>query len=256
MAKFSFDYNEPIICASIHSGHSIEPWLKKDMILDEENRLREEDPFTDFFTQICSNRIIADTSRFQVDLNRDRQNAVYQKPEDAWGLTIREQELSNAELEKVLRFYDIFYETTKIHIQRLIEKFGCVFVYDIHSYNHRRQGPDAPPDAQIDNPDIILGTSNMPEHWKSLVDAIQQEMLSMDFFGKQLDIRQNIKFSGGFFSQWLHQTFPDKICCIALEFKKIFMDEWTGLVDTPSQMRLREMLWQTFPLIKKYLSNH
>jgi N-formylglutamate amidohydrolase len=256
MARFQFDFTEPIICTAIHAGHTIEPWLKKTLLLNEETCLREEDPYTDFFTIPCKNRIIADISRFQVDLNRNRDMAIYQKPDDAWGLNIREYPLTNAEMEKALIFYDSFYQKTREHVEKLIHKFGSIFVYDIHSYNHRRQGEEAEFDPQTDNPDMILGTNNMPSKWFPLVDSIQAKLLSLDYYGSKLDVRQNVKFSGGHFSYWLHEQFPEHVCCIALEFKKIFMNEWTGLIDMHKQTRLREILWETYPVIRQFLANH
>jgi len=40
-----------------------------------------------------------------------------------------------------------------------------------------------------------------------------------------------VKFRGGNFSRWIHENFADSACCLAVEFKKFFMDEWTGVID-------------------------
>ncbi len=96
----------------------------------------------------------------------------------------------------------------------------------------------------------------MPEKWLPLVDLIQKKFSTANYFGNQLDVRKNIKYPGGRFSRWLHDTFPDNVCCIALEFKKIYMDEWTGLVDREKQETLRNLLINTFPIIKDYLVSH
>jgi len=256
MARFYFSYKEPIVCTAIHAGHSIQPWIQQNFILSESEQLRDEDPFTDYFTLGCPNRIITDVSRFQIDVNRRRNHSIYEKPEDAWGLKLREEQLTADDKEKLFQFYDSFYETTKRHLEKLLELHPNVFVYDIHSYNHRKKGANAEPDAKNENPDIILGTNNMPEKWFPLVDSIQEKFSSQEYFNTHLDVRKNIKYPGGRFSRWLHETFPDTVCCIALEIKKIYMDEWTGLVDIQKQERLRNMLLQTFPIIKKFLANH
>ena len=44
----------------------------------------------------------------------------------------------------------------------------------------------------------------------------------------RLDVRENVCFRGGEMSRWIHATYPDSVCSIAIEFKKFFMDEWTG----------------------------
>ena len=64
-----------------------------------------------------------------------------------------------------------------------------------------------------------------------MVDRFIQELRAYDFPGGRLDIRENIKFRGGHFPSWVHQTFPGTGCALAIEFKKFFMDEWTGKPD-------------------------
>ena len=41
-------------------------------------------------------------------------------------------------------------------------------------------------------------------------------------------MRENVKFQGRAVSWWVHERYPGVGCCLALEFKKTFMDEWTG----------------------------
>jgi hypothetical protein len=59
-----------------------------------------------------------------------------------------------------------------------------------------------------------------------------------DFLGRHLDVRENIKFQGGYFPRWTHEHFPDSACVLAIEFKKFFMDEWTGKID-PAQRQFQ-----------------
>jgi N-formylglutamate amidohydrolase len=63
------------------------------MSLPEADRLREEDPFTDVIASAVPSRMITHRSRFEVDLNRPRREAVYRIPEDAWGLDIWRDEV-------------------------------------------------------------------------------------------------------------------------------------------------------------------
>ena len=78
----------PIWAAAIHAGHRVRAELAERLAIDESMRLREEDPFTDQWTELAPNRITVSVSRFEVDLNRPREQAVYLKPEDAWGLPL------------------------------------------------------------------------------------------------------------------------------------------------------------------------
>ena len=75
-----------------------------------------------------------------------------------------------------------------------------------------------------------------------------------DFFGRKLDVTTNGKFPGGNFARWIHNTFPDSACCIAIEFKKIFMDEWSGELYEDKQNKLIEMMAETTDLIQQELS--
>ena len=43
-----------------------------------------------------------------------------------------------------------------------------------------------------------------------------------------LDARENVVFEGRNLAWWVHDRYPRVGCVLALEFKKTFMDEWTG----------------------------
>jgi hypothetical protein len=48
-------------------------------------------------------------------------------------------------------------------------------------------------------------------------------------------------------SAWIHRTFPESGCALALEFKKTFMNEWTGEVDDDRLGALARALASTLP---------
>lgn len=244
--------NSPIVGAAIHNGHEIRENLKPYIKLSEPERLREEDPYTDVWAGITENSIIVSKSRFEVDLNRPRDKAVYQKPEDAWGLTVWKEPLPTSLIEQSLSHYDAFYEAVKIMLRKIHDTFGYIVVLDIHSYNHKRNGAEAPAADLIQNPDINIGTSNMDrKRWAPVVEGFMDDLRQHQFMGKPLDVRENVKFKGGYFSNWIHNTFPGSSCSLAVEFKKIFMDEWTGILDYQKQEYLRTVLSASLPgLIK------
>ena len=80
--------NSPLVAVAIHNGHSVRGELVDLFALTDADMLREEDPFTGNWTSVAKNRIIVNRSRFEVDINRPRDKAVYITPEDAWGLHI------------------------------------------------------------------------------------------------------------------------------------------------------------------------
>lgn len=219
----------PVVAAAIHHGHDTRQNVEHCLALDDQQRLHEEDPITGEWSQVAMTQIIGLRSRFEVDLNRSREHAVYRSPEDAWGLRIWNCGPDALTIEESLEEYDSFYRTVHDLLQRMVHTFGHVVVYDLHSYNYRRQGQAAPPADSASNPEVNVGTGSMDrEHWQSVVDTFIHTLRSTNFRGRRLDVRENVKFQGGHFPQWIHQTFPHQVCAIAIEFKKFFMDEWTG----------------------------
>jgi len=79
---------EPLVATAIHDGHEIREELREVMLIDEADRLREEDPVTGQWASFAATHIIARRSRFEFDLNRPRDRAVYVEPADAWGLNV------------------------------------------------------------------------------------------------------------------------------------------------------------------------
>jgi N-formylglutamate amidohydrolase len=242
--------NGPIVAAAIHDGHAIRPDLRRLLALNEERRLYEEDPYTGLWTDIVNNRIVGTHSRFQVDLNRPRQRAVYRTAKDAWDLQVWKNEIPNEEVIRSLTEYDAFYADAKKLFAKLAELFGCFFVFDLHSYNHRRSGPGEPPADPRDNPEVNIGTGTMDrDYWAPVVDALIDELRAFDYLGRRLDVRENVKFKGGHFSKWIHEEFPKAGCAVAIEFKKFFMDEWSGALDGRQHEAIHQALQKTVPVV-------
>lgn len=215
--------------------------------LDDAGRLREEDPFSARWTTITDNRVVVHRSRFEVDLNRPREKAVYRVPADAWGLRVWNTELPELLLDESRAQYDSFYNAFHDYVVGLLQKHDRLVVYDLHTYNHRRDGPDAPPADPIANPEVNVGTGTMPPHWGPVASAFISTLRDIDFDGHSMDVRENVKFQGGNFARWIHTTFPDRVCALSIEFKKTFMDEWTGTPDESRIDRIHEALSSTIP---------
>ncbi|MGH7665535.1 MAG: N-formylglutamate amidohydrolase [Gemmatimonadaceae bacterium] len=219
----------PLVATAIHAGHDLRPEIARLIALDDAERLREEDPFTDEWTVVAPLRVIGSVSRFEVDVNRPRDGAVYRTPADAWGLRVWKEQLPAGVVERSLARYDTFFASMRELFDAMATQFGRFVVLDIHSYNHRRDGPDAPPADPALNPEVNVGTSNMNRSaWAPVVDRFMNDLALPDANGRRLDVRENVKFRGGHFSQWIHSTYGDAACSLAVEFRKFFMDECTG----------------------------
>ncbi len=222
----------PVVATAIHAGHSLRDEIAGLTALDEETRLREEDPFTDQWLSIADTTIAVSMSRFEVDLNRPRESAVYIKNSDAWGLDLWKEPPSLDVIERSLAKYDRFYEDLAAVCDEVAARHNRFVVFDLHSYNHRRLGPDAPVDAPADNPEINVGTGSVDRTiWGDVVDSFCQGLGSHPFDGGHLDVRENVRFKGGHMSRWLNERYAGRGCCLAIEVKKIYMDEWTGESD-------------------------
>ena len=219
----------PVLAVALHDGHDIREGLEELMAVDEATRLREEDPFTREWTAIAPTRIVALRSRFEVDLNRPRDKAVYMTEEDAWGLQVWKEAVPEQVVKQSLAEYDSFYRCCYELFLEMKQRHGRFVVLDLHSYNHRRGGPDMEQDDPAMNPQINLGTATMNrERWSGLVDRFVSDLRSFEFPDGNLDVRENVRFGGGWFARWVHETFPEEGCVLAIEVKKVFIDEWTG----------------------------
>ena len=79
---------QPLVAVALHDGHYIRPEVKQLLAISPDERKREEDPFTAAWTDIAETRMVILRSRFEVDLNRPRHQAVYLQPKDSWGLQV------------------------------------------------------------------------------------------------------------------------------------------------------------------------
>ena len=236
----------PIVAAAIHDGHQARAEVLDLFAISESDRRREEDPFTGQWALVAPTRIVGLNSRFEVDLNRPREKAVYVKPEDAWGLHVWRNTPSEDLVARSLEIYDGFYAEAERLLRCVEERHGRFVVFDLHTYNHRREGPDGPEADPELNPQVNIGTGTMARsRWASIVDRFIHDLSSYDFPGGKLDVRENVKFKGGNFSRWIHETFPETGCSIAIEFKKFFMDEWTGVGDERLSSAIRKSLRST-----------
>lgn len=246
----------PIIATAIHNGHKIRDELLRKMCITETDRLREEDPFTENWAKIADTYVIGLKSRFQVDLNRSRDRAVYLKPEDAWNLDIWGSPPSEKDIAISLSEYDAFYLEMFRLMNDFKNRYGHFVVFDIHSYNHMRNGPEGIPAHPDTNPEINVGTGTLDRtYWGPVIDAFIESLRNFDYFGRKLDVRENVRFRGGNFPFWIHQTFPGSGCALAIEAKKFFMNEWNGEPDHAQIKKLTEALKSTIPSVVEALKH-
>jgi N-formylglutamate amidohydrolase len=231
-----------IVWTAVHAGHELRSGLADAIAVDPSTRLREEDPFTDRMLGDGGVRAVASRSRFEVDLNRPREQAVYRTPDEAFGLDVWNGELQPDALEESRRIHDAFYTCLAAHLDRLAAN-GRFLVLDVHSYNHRRGGPLALPEPVAGNPEVNVGTGAIDGNgWEQAVATFVEALGSQRVRDHRLDVRVNVRFRGGHLCRWVVERYPETACPLAIEFKKVFMDEWTGQCDAAHVAELREAL--------------
>jgi len=218
------------------------------MAIPEAERLREEDPFTARWVDIAPTRIVGRFSRFQLDLNRTRDGAIYLTPEQSWGLKVWRSRPDAAIIKQTLAAYDAFYRAVRDLLDAKLRSHDRLVVYDLHTYNHRRDGRDAAPASADGNPQVNIGTGTLTDRtpWRQLIERFMSDLSAQRRpDGSPFDVRENVKFQGGQFGRWIHQAYPGRVCVLSIEFKKFFMDEWTGQGDEAEIVAIHRALAQT-----------
>jgi hypothetical protein len=246
-----------VLATAIHDGHELRPEIAAEMRLSEAARLREEDPFTGDAVRSVPMHIIAHRSRFEFDLNRGSEAAVYRTPAECWGLQVwRSDRLADDLVRRSLGHHSEYYRMLGHLLDQVAKRHERFLLIDVHSYNHRRDGPRSGVTPQEAAPDINIGTFSMPrDEWAFLVDPLMEAMATFDFNGRRLDVRENVAFQGkGEQTRFVHNRYPGRGCAIALEFKKFFMDEWSGEPDGGEIAAMRALIAHVGTLAEELLA--
>ncbi|MDG5491959.1 N-formylglutamate amidohydrolase [Psychroserpens sp. SPM9] len=226
-------------CAAVHDGHQFRKDLWDNCIHTEYERWYEEDPETKNMVISHPILIAGCDSRFEYDLNRDPDNAVF---ETAWGKQLWHEPLSEAEKNKSLDKHANFYKVVYALVSKLEAKFGLAIIYDMHSYNWQRW------DREV--PTWNLGTSNVDnDRFGEDIEAWRQSLSEFKF---PHDIKSTSKindtFQGnGYFLKFITQNFQNTLV-LATEIAKVYCDEYdyvmypevVAAVETQLKTRLPE----------------
>lgn len=207
----------PFVCAAIHDGHKLRDELKEICLLDEQERLFEEDPFTGEFIQSLPITLIGGDSRYEYDLNRDEDNCIY---DVAWGKKVWNRDLTKEEYNRSLQKHRNFYTVVRALLSKLEKDFKSAIVYDIHSYNFKRHSKSYLFNIGIENIDVKRYNSHI-SFWKKQLLNIKARKLKPE-------VSVNHIFYGrGQLLKLARKEFPNTLV-LATEVKKVFMNEDTG----------------------------
>jgi len=229
LGSAEFKFLEPSFYAgtAIHAGNRIRDELREVVEVSPADQYREEDPGTEKFIQDFPIQIISLDSRFEYDLNRSSDRAVYLTPDMAWGLTVWNRPLTEEEINISLAKHQEFHQLMDIVTDFLVQQNNRAFIFDLHSYCYQRE--ERVPWYVNKKPVINLGTEAINqnvfgESTKNLLDYLS--IISVD--GRLISVAENDVFKGGYLARRLCARNYDQLAVFAIEFKKIFMDEWSG----------------------------
>jgi len=224
---YRLDLSAPCLAAAVHAGHGVRGELAPLMVLSEAGRLAEEDAATDRIIGGCPSTIRGLDSRAEYDLNRPPELALPLTPEMFWGTRVFGSPPADEMNRRSLDKYDLFYRFVAAVVQALLERFGACIVYDVHSYNIRRQRDKGHPTPPVFN----LGTRGIDrKRWQVPVEAWLEGLERIALPGRKTTVAENDVFGGeGEFCRRL-TAWDANILVLPTEIAKVYMDEHTGVV--------------------------
>lgn len=226
-ASFSFRVPSQTLGLALHAGSRVRSGLLGVIGVTAKERSREEDLFTDHFVQDFPLAITGRDSRFEYDLNWEEEQCIYPFGRDKWGLRVWKRPLTEEETRETLVKYREFHQLLDLIVAYIIRRYGSALLYDIHSFRYQREGPTRW--WEDPKPEINLGTSYIDrDYFAPQVEAFIQGASGIRLEGHRLRVGENKVFPGGYLTRKYGASHPREVLVLAVEYKKIFMDEIKG----------------------------
>jgi len=216
--SIKIDSYVPYVCTAIHDGHNFRDELSIKTVLSEYERWYEEDPFTGDFIGSMPITLIGHDSRFEYDLNRAPESAVY---ETAWGKKCWRKSLSKDEKKRSLAKHTNFYRVVHALAYKLEKEFNACVWYDIHSYNWKRWDRPVPV--------FNIGSEKINQkQFGQYVNSWANELKKIEIPHEENTTEINDVFKGnGYQLAFLTRNFNNTLV-LATEVSKIYCNEETG----------------------------
>lgn len=215
--SIKIDQYVPYFGTAIHAGGNLRSDLENKILLDDYERWFEEDPATDEFISSMPIALIGHDSRFEYDLNRGPDSAIY---EVAWGNQVWKRPLSKSQKNASLKKHNNYYLVTHALVEKLESMFDGCLVFDMHSYNFQRWEREVPL--------FNIGTERVPKKFKDFPEVWRSDLSKIELTGIDNESKINDTFFGrGYNLQYIHENF-EKTLVLATEVKKVYCDELSG----------------------------
>ncbi len=242
----AFHLREPAkeLGVALHAGSRIRSGLDELLLINAEKRAREEDLYTDLLLKDFPMVLVAQDSRFEYDLNWEEAHCIYEYGVKKWGLDIWKRPLTNTERIATLQKYREFHGLLELLIEFLVSGFGTAILYDVHSFRYQREEHISW--WEDPRPEINLGTRYINRDYFALqVEAFLEEISGLYLNGKELRVGENLVFPGGYLTRKYAASHNKQVLVLAVEFKKIYMDEWSSTLYPERLDLLKNSLYQT-----------
>ncbi len=229
----------PYICGAVHDGHQFRKSLWGNCLHTEYDRWYEEDPCTKEMVQSHPIVIAGCDSRFEYDLNRAPDTAIYT---DAWGKQLWKNSLTEEERNLSLQKHTNFYSVVQALVRQIESKYGKAIVFDMHSYNWKRW------DREV--PTWNLGTANIDNNrFGKLAESWSKRLGEMNLpNGINSTSKINDTFQGnGYFLKFISHNFSNTLV-LATEIAKVYCDEYEGTLYPEVVRSVEEQLKELIPL--------
>ena len=218
--------NSPVAAAAIHAGSRIRAELQPFLLAGDYLRRSEEDYGTSLLIENCPDIVIADDSRAEYDLNRDRDMALPLTAERFWGIQIYKEIPPEEINRRTLAKYDHFRSFMADYTHKMAEKFGRFYLFDVHSFNPSRQVEKGLDPVPL----FCIGTRNVLPQYRSRADELIERISAIKIPGVVNHTRENQPFQGGSFGRSLVEN-DSRVCVFSIEVAKYYLDEKTQLID-------------------------
>ena len=208
------DRYTPCMGTAIHDGHRIPRSYQGKLLISDNERRFEEDPYTGDLLDPIPITIVVNDSRYLYDLNRAPEKCIYSQ---AWGKQVWKNSLNEQERGELVDLHACYYRILDSLITRLETMHGRILIYDLHSFNYSRVKGDAPL--------FNIGTYSIHDRYNSFLRNLRNGLESVALKGITTRCAFNEIFQGkGYQAAFVKKKHPNSLC-VPLEIKKIFMSE-------------------------------
>jgi N-formylglutamate amidohydrolase len=226
-AAFSFNESSHSIGMALHAGSRVRSNLQDILQTGSRERSREEDLFTDLLIRDFPLELVARDSRFEYDLNWEEEGCIYPYGQEKWGMKTWRRPLTRDEKAETHAKYREFHELLDMLVAHVVRRYGSAIVFEVHGFCYQRE-------RQVSwwedpKPDINLGTRHINrDHFTPQIEMFLQEAAGIKMDGHLLRVAENELFQGGYLTRKYAATHNRQVLVLAIEYKKIYMDERSG----------------------------